>query len=145
MPRDYRLINFNGEWQVCSKACRGINGERIVWIYGKERVYFCDVGKESAVYQLPGSEKENFFGDRFTYSIEEVYEDGRRMERLGGMNNVVAAQRAFTELLSHNSKRTRLMLRHGSFVMRDEFGKNDYRERNLTEAEERKGLMGGAA
>ncbi|ASW06326.1 hypothetical protein [Rhizobium sp. 11515TR] len=145
MPRDYRLINFNGEWQVCSKARRG-HGERIVWIYGKERIYFCDVGRECAVYQLPGSEKENFFGDRFNFSIDEVYpEDGRRMERLGGMNNVVAAQRAFTELLSHHSKRTRLQLRQGSFVMRDEFGKDDYRERVQIEAKERRRLKGGTA
>lgn len=128
MPRDYRLINYLGEWQVCSKARRG-HGERIVWIYGKERIYFCDVGRESAVYQLPGSEKENFFGDRFNFSIDEVYaEDGRRKERLGGMNNVVAAQRAFTELLSHHSKTTRLQLRQGGFVMRDEFGTDDYKE-----------------
>ncbi|MDK4703914.1 hypothetical protein PH562_16810 [Rhizobium sp. CNPSo 4062] len=129
MPRDYRLINFNGEWQVCSKARRG-HGDRIVWIYGKERIYFCDVGRESAIYVLPGSEKENFFGDRFNFSIDEVYvEDGRRKERLGGMNNVVAAQRAFTELLSHHSKTTRLQLRQGGFIMRDEFGTDDYKER----------------
>lgn len=131
MPRDYRLINYLGEWQVCSPARRRFDDEiRDVWIYGKERIYFCDVGREAAVYQLPGSEKENFFGDRFNFSIDEVYaEDGRRKERLGGMNNVVAAQRAFTELLSHHSKRTRLQLRQGGFVMRDEFGTDDYKER----------------
>ncbi len=93
---------------------------------------------ESAVYQLPGSEKENFFGDRFNFSIDEVYNDGRSKERLGGMNNVVAAQRAFTELLSHHSKRTRLQLRQGGFVMRDEFGTDDYKERVNAVAEEKR-------
>lgn len=140
MPRDYRLINYLGEWQVCSPARRRFDGEtRDVWIYGKERIYFCDVGREGAVYQLPGSEKENFFGDRFNFSIDEVYaEDGRRKERLGGMNNVVAAQKAFTELLSHHSKTTRLQLRQGGFVMRDEFGTDDYREHVQAAAEEKR-------
>lgn len=131
MPRDYRLISFNGEWQVCSPARRRFDDEiRDVWIYGKERIYFCDMGRESAVYQLPEHEHTNFFGDRFTFSIDEVYvEDGRRKERLGGMNNAAAAQRAFTEMLSHRSKETRLMLRNGGFVMRDEFGTDDYKEK----------------
>jgi len=104
------------------------------------------VGREAAVYVLPGSEKDNFFGDRFNYSIDEVYvEDGRRKERLGGMNNVVAAQRAFTELLSHHSKTTRLQLRQGGFVMRDEFGTDDYKERIQIEAKERDRLRDGTA
>lgn len=84
---------------------------------------------ESAVYQLPGSEKEDFFGDRFSFSIDEVYDDRRREERLGGMNNAAADQRAFTEMLSHRSKTTRLQLRNGGFVMRDEFGTDNYKER----------------
>ena len=46
--RDYRLVNYLGEWQVCSKARRLVAGKaRAVWIYGEERLPFCDVGRES--------------------------------------------------------------------------------------------------
>lgn len=141
MPRDYRLVEYNVTYQVCSKARRMTeDGEKIVWIYGKERIYFCDVGKEQAVYQLPEYEATNFFGDRFTWSIDEVDGTGRRLERIGGANNVVVAQRAFDEYLSHVTKRTRIQLRQGGFVMRDEYGRDNYRERVQDEAEaERKG------
>ncbi len=130
MTRDYRLVSYLGDYQVCSKARRWIEGEiRIQWIYGRERLVFCEAGKEDAVYQLPDPEHSNFFGDRFTFAIDIVDENGKIIEKIGGAMNVVVAQRAFDEVLHHHSPKTRLHLRQGGFIMREERGIGDYGKR----------------
>ncbi len=128
--RDYRLISYLGQYQVCSKARRLIDGDvRLVWIYGKERLVFCYVGQESDVYQLPGYEQTNFFGDRFTFAIDITDADGKIIEKIAGANNVVVANRAFDEVLHHHTPSTYLRLRQGGFIMKEARGIGDYGKR----------------
>jgi hypothetical protein len=78
---DFRLVCYLAQFMVCLKTRRLINDdERLVWIYGKERREFCLVGLESAVYALPAAEQSNFFGDRFTFAIDEVDANNKTTE-----------------------------------------------------------------
>jgi hypothetical protein len=127
MSRDYRLINYLGEWQVCSKARRLVAGEaRAVWIYGEERLAFCDVGRESDVVVLPRLGSTNFFGDHFNHAIDELGPRDTKATKIGGMNHAGAAQAAFDYLLLLTPPDRQLTLRSGGHVMRREMGKAIY-------------------
>jgi hypothetical protein len=126
--RDYRLVSYLGVFQVCSKARRLVyDEERLIWIYGKERLMFCYVGQEDAVYPLPESEPENFFGDRFTFAVDEIHMTGEH-EKIAGANNIYAARAAFDEYLHHQNKRSILRLRHGGRIIAEEKTICDSRE-----------------
>jgi hypothetical protein len=51
--------------------------------------------------QLPEEERQNFFGDRFTFAIDEIDDPGRITEKIAGANNICAAQATFDEYLHH--------------------------------------------
>jgi hypothetical protein len=42
------------------------------------------VGREDALYAHREKEQSNFFGDRFTFTIDEVDAAGKSMEKLAG-------------------------------------------------------------
>jgi hypothetical protein len=122
--RDYRLVCYLGEWQVCSKARRLVEGEpRDVWIYGKERAFFCDVGSEEDIMLMPEPVKRNFFGDRFIHAIDELAPHETRAVKVAGANNPYAAAAAFEALLAHTMPDRRLTLRDGGRIMRQEMGR----------------------
>lgn len=71
----------------------------------------------------------NLHDDIFTFAIDLVDAEGKRKERLGGMNNVYAAQRAFDELLHHFNAGEIIILRQRGRIMRREHATGGHRER----------------
>lgn len=71
----------------------------------------------------------NLYDDPFTFMIEIIGENGQPKERLGGMNNVVAANLAFRELLLHESPGEIIRLRHRGRIMQEATATGGYRER----------------
>ncbi|MGO4440778.1 hypothetical protein [Rhizobium sp. RAF56] len=126
--RYYRLVCYLRQFQVCSKAKRLIDDEEfVVWIYGEDRILFCYVGQEDAVYPLPAPEQTNFQGDRFTFAIDEIDPAGEA-EKVGGANNIYAAQAAYQEYLHHLNPRSVLQLRHRGRVIREQNALGDGQE-----------------
>lgn len=125
MAREYRLISRLGVWQVCSKARRldDDGNPRLVWIYGKERIEFCDVGREDDVMVIPYVGTKNFHGDRFTHAIDCQGPHDRLPAKIGGMNDAGAAQAAFEYLVRSNPPDRVLTLRDGARIMRRENGR----------------------
>ena len=83
------------------------------------------------------SSRTNLYDDTFTFAIDNVNADGRCKEKLGGMNNIYAAQRAFDELLFHFNPGEILQLRQRGRVIREEQAVGGHRERVIAEAEKR--------
>lgn len=81
--------------------------------------------------------KTNFQGDHFTHAIDIIDKDGKAVEHIGGINNVVVANVAFEELRHYHGRNTILMLRDGARVMRRSRGFDRDRER-LMESRTRK-------
>lgn len=77
--------------------------------------------------------RTNLYEDAFTFSIDTVDADGKRKERLGGMNNVYAANVAFDELLFHYNPGEILQLRQGGRIMRQDKAVGGHRERVIAE------------
>lgn len=121
MPRDYRLVKANGEWQVCSKARRldARGREYVCWIYGKERIEFCSAGKAEAVVELP-RDTTNFFGDQFNFTILQRHISVDHWERIAGARNIKAANAAYEILLTIMADGMMLRLRQGSQIIRED-------------------------
>lgn len=87
------LVCHGNEWQVCYKARGKMPGGKIVtaWVYGRESIFFCEVGQERYVFDLPNPDEKPFFDNAFNHSIDEITSDGHRIRKLGGAHNVVAA------------------------------------------------------
>lgn len=87
------LVCYGNEWQVCYKARGKMPGGKIVtaWVYGRESIFFCEVGQERYVFDLPNPDEKPFFDNAFNHSIDEITSAGHRIRKLGGAHNVVAA------------------------------------------------------
>lgn len=118
MTRTYRLIRYEGEWQVCSKARRAASGKTyLCWIYGPARIEFCRVGDEEVVTDLPGT---NFFGDQFPFTVQTRHRSVDHWERLAGARNIIIANQAYDTILATLSEGMMLRLRHGSRIIRED-------------------------
>lgn len=83
------------------------------------------------------SPRMNLYEDAFTFAIDNVDADGKRKEKLGGMNNICAANRAFDELLFHFNPGDLLQLRHRGRIIRQEQAVGGHRDRVIAAAEKR--------
>lgn len=119
MRRDYRLVYSHGEWMVCSKARRLDEDGRpiLVWIYGKERIEFCRIGKEDYAWPLPLPEKTNFFNDRFSFAIDRKNIHLEQWEKCAGADNLLALKRAYEAFLKEMGPNTEVRLRHGARIV----------------------------
>lgn len=104
------VIRRGASWKVIRSA----------WVYGKDSVFFCEVGQESHLVDLPEPDKRPFFGDQFIHTIEQVDCMGVRVQRLGGANNIIAANTLLQILRSHVSRipGETVQVRDGSHVIR---------------------------
>lgn len=111
------LIRSGPDWQVCYKARGTLDGRKIeAWVYGPESLFFCEVGQESEIANLPSPNKVPFFDDQFLHIIELVDRHGKREERLAGANNIVAANAAWAVILNHRGGI--IQMREGSRILR---------------------------
>lgn len=82
--------------------------------------------------------RTNLYDDAFTFAIDAVAADGKRKEKLAGMNNIYAANRAFDELLFHFNPGEILLLRQRGRVIRREAAVGGHRERVIAQGGEPK-------
>lgn len=123
MPRDYRLVLYLGEWRVCSKARRMIDGEiAIQWIFGEQRIVLCDVGQEQDIMELPKESGRNFFGDHFHRALDIQRPHEHKTTKVGGVNDPGAAQAAFKHLVRVTEPTAQVTLREGGRVIAQSMG-----------------------
>ena len=123
MPRDYRLVLYLGEWQVCSKARRLVDGEILIqWIFGEQRIVLCDVGQEQDVMELPKPGGRNFFGDHFIHALDIQRPHEPKPSKVGGVNDPGAAQAAYRHLLKVTEPTAQVTLREGGRIIAQGMG-----------------------
>lgn len=111
------LVCFGGRWQVCYQARGKVEDRKVTaWVYGPESRFFCEVGTEQYLVDLPLPHQTPFFDDQFNFSVEEVDSDGFRYSRLAGANSIAAANAAF-EVLRRSSNRV-IRMRQGFRLIR---------------------------
>jgi hypothetical protein len=111
------LICHANEWQVCYKAKGKLDWRTVIaWVYGRESIFFCEVGQEQHVVDLPDPKKVPFFDTNFTFTVDEINEDGFRFKELAGAENIVAANAAY-QVYRHNCSGI-VRLRHGGRLVR---------------------------
>lgn len=111
------LICHQGEWQVCYKAKGKLDWRTITaWVYGRESIFFCEVGQEQHVVDLPDPKKVPFFDTQFPFTADEITSDGFRCIELAGAGNIMAANAAY-RVYKHNMKGI-VRLRHGGRIVR---------------------------
>lgn len=111
------LVCFGGRWQVCYQARGKVEDRKVTaWVYGPESRFFCEVGTEQYLVDLPLPHQTPFFDDQFYFSVEEVDSDGFRYSRLAGANSIAAANAAF-EVLRRSSNRV-IRMRQGFRLIR---------------------------
>lgn len=114
---DPMLVRCGTNWQVCYKARGSIDDRKVTaWVYGPASIFFCEVGKEDQVCDLPKPSLRPFFDDQFVHMIEELDENGTRLERLAGANDIIAANAAWQVITTN--RRGILVMRDGSRVVR---------------------------
>ena len=111
------LICHQNEWQVCYKAKGKLDWRTVTaWVYGRESIFFCEVGQEQHVVDLPDPKKVPFFDANFSFTVDEVNADGFRFKELAGADNIVAANAAY-QVYRHNRAGI-VRLRHGGRMLR---------------------------
>lgn len=111
------LVCAGGRWQVCYQARGKVEDRKITaWVYGPESRFFCEVGTEQYLIDLPQPNQTSFFDDQFSFSVEEVDGDGFRYSRLAGANSVTAATAAY-DVLRRSSNRV-IRIRQGFRLIR---------------------------
>lgn len=111
------LVCAGGRWQVCYQARGKVEDRKITaWVYGPESRFFCEVGTEQYLVDLPQPNQTSFFDDQFSFSVEEVDSDGFRYSRLAGANSVTAASAAY-DVLRRSSNRV-IRIRQGFRLIR---------------------------
>lgn len=114
------LVQHAGEWQVCYQARGRLDGKPVTaWVYGPDSIFFCVAGQETMRCELPEPGAVPFFDDQFVNTIEEVNGQGRRMQRLAGANNIIAAHAAWQVLLTHSTGN--LIMRDGASLIRERY------------------------
>lgn len=115
-----KLVKRGEDWAVCIKATgslAGRPGKIIAWLYAHDESFFCEVGEADQVFELPEKETTNFFGDQFTFAVDETDAAGAKIGRLAGANNVTAANAAFHAALAYLPPQRHIMLRQGGRVL----------------------------
>ena len=103
------LVCAGGRWQVCYQARGKVEDRKITaWVYGPESRFFCEVGTEQYLVDLPQPNQSSFFDDQFSFSVEEVDRDGFRYSRLAGANCVTAATAAYDSLRRSSNRVIRI-------------------------------------
>jgi hypothetical protein len=111
------LICFQNEWQVCYKAKGKLEWKTITaWVYGRESIYFCEVGHEQHIVDLPDLKRMPFFDATFNFTIDEINSDGFRFSQLAGAESILAANAAYQVYKQNCSGIVRL--RHGGRLVR---------------------------
>lgn len=114
------LVRYRGEWQVCYQAKGKLDGSSVLaWVYGPESLFFCLVGHAEELCELPQPNKVPFFDDPFLHVIEEVDGDGRRITRVAGADNIIAANTVWQVLITQRTGN--LQMREGSRIIRQRY------------------------
>jgi hypothetical protein len=147
-----RLVNSRNIWAVCELATIEREPDRYdmpgdipetyeAWLHVHDRTIFCAASPQVFTYTLPSYEAHGvgFFDDRFPFAIDAKSDfSDNFIEKIGGMNNCVAAVAAFDVLVHAEGKNTTVTLRHGSRIIRRERGRGDFsdwfREQNRRDA-----------
>ena len=119
-PAPRRLVRHGDKWTVCYMATgrlEGRAGKIVAWLYAHDDAFFCEAGDGVEVYDLPEKEGTNFFGDQFTFAIDEVDAKGLKIGRLAGANHIQAANAAFHAALNYVPPQRHIMLRQGARVL----------------------------
>jgi hypothetical protein len=121
MPRrELFLVRKDTAWAICIKATgklAGQPGKIVAWLRDHDESYFCQVGEESQIERLPQKNGRNFFGDQFTFAIDETDAKGNKIQDLAGANNMIAAKAAFHCLVNHHPPQRHIMLRQGARII----------------------------
>ncbi|MBZ7921675.1 hypothetical protein LAC81_07755 [Ensifer adhaerens] len=114
---DLKLVRLKSEWQICFQAKGKLDGRPIIaWLRNSDGEFFCEVGKEHQIEDMPDIDRPNFFGDKFHHAIDETDDAGKRTRSLAGADNIRAARAAFDALVPQYSNR-RLILREGARIV----------------------------
>ncbi|MBD9539976.1 hypothetical protein IB276_10985 [Ensifer sp. ENS04] len=112
-----KLVCLRGQWQICFQARGKLDGRQMsAWLREVDGAYFCEVGKECQVEDMPEVGQTNFFGDRFNLAIDETDDVGKRTRSLAGADNIRAARAAFEALVPEYANR-RIILRDGARIL----------------------------
>lgn len=120
MARRLFLVRKKYTWTVAFKATgrlQGYAGKTLAWLRDHDESYFCTVGTEDQIEALPDATDRNFFGDPFTFAVDEIDEKGNRIRRLSGADNVSAARAAFHVYLKSLPPARHLQLRDGGRII----------------------------
>lgn len=115
--RKLQLILRGAEWAICFMArgtLAGYDHPVLAWLREVDECFWCVVGEEQQIEDMPVAMRTNFFGDQFTFSIDEITVEGKIIQRLGGANNVSAARAAFNFYATEYPPHCRISLRQGS-------------------------------
>lgn len=116
-PSHLKLVRIKADWQICFQATGTLDGRRIVaWLRNSDGQFFCEVGKEHQIEDMPDIDRPNFFGDKFLLAIDETDDAGKRTRSLAGADNIRAARAAFDALVPQYSNR-RIILRDGARIV----------------------------
>lgn len=118
-----RLVQFEGRYQVCKQSRIGPHA---VWVFGSYNEVFCRVGEEEEAIEIGQKMATNFFNDPFAFAVDRQSQWQEKPEKIGGMINSSAANAAFETMVHHEPKTTIVRLRHGSRIIRAEYGLGDF-------------------
>lgn len=118
--RRLSLIQFDNRWDVAYKATGRLSGEDgkvLAWLRDFNDEFICKVNSGEKVYGMPVDPETNFYGDQFNFSVEEVDEFRRTVERLAGATNVSAARAALAVYIQERPIGRRYILRKSGRII----------------------------
>lgn len=122
--RDTKLILHSGRWHTAYKATGRLEGEQgriLAWLRDHDDSFICKVNDGEVVYDLPVDPETNFFGDQFTFAVEEINEQRTTIQRLAGANNISAARAAFAFYVEEYPPSRRILLRQRGRVIAEAY------------------------
>jgi hypothetical protein len=118
-PTNLKLVRKDEHWEICFQAVGKINGQRVTaWLRQSDEAYFCSVGKEDQIENLPLPLVRNFFDDPFIYAIDETDATGKQKERIAGVDHSTIAQATYEATVGVYSPDKFIVLRHGGRILR---------------------------
>lgn len=115
--RNLRLVRSGADWAICFMARGRLDGHDqpvLAWLREADERFWCVVGEEQQIEDMPVPMRTNFFGDQFTFSIDEITVEGKIIQRMGGANNIIAARAAFNVYVAEYPAHCRIRLRQAS-------------------------------
>ena len=119
-PLPRKLVKRGDDWAVCIRVTGRLDGRPgkiVAWLYAHDDAFFCEADEAAQVLELPEKETTNFFGDQFTFAIDETDEKDGKIGRLAGANNVATANAAFHAALAYMPAQRHIILRQGARVL----------------------------